>query len=393
MRGTLTLPGDKSISHRIAMLAAIADGPCCFRNFNSGADCASTLACLHALGAEIERDSSVLLRPRPLHSPDASLDCGNSGSTIRMLAGLLAGLNIPATLTGDASLLRRPMRRVADPLRQMGAVIDLREEQYAPLVLREGAKRAIEYEMPVSSAQVKSAILFAGLRFPGTTVKEPSPSRDHTERLLAWLQVAPGPSCRIPQFEYDVPGDPSSAAFFIVGALLAPSSDLTIRGLLVNPHRAGYLRVLQRCGARIEVLNERLQCGEPAADVRVRPGAVLSRIVIGPGEVPSLIDELPALSMLGPVCGFEVRGAQELRYKESDRIAGTVNNLKMLGIDAEEFPDGYRIEAGSLQPGIARSYGDHRIAMAFAVAGIQVDDSACVSISFPEFFEILRTVS
>lgn len=393
MRGTLTLPGDKSISHRIAMLAAIADGPCRFHNFNSGADCASTLGCLQALGAEVERDSGVLVRPRPLRSPSSALDCGNSGSTIRMLAGLLAGLNIPATLTGDASLLRRPMRRIADPLRQMGAAIDLREEQFAPMVLREGVKRAIEYEMTVSSAQVKTAILLAGLRYPGTSVREPSPSRDHTERLLAWLQVAPGPSCRVPHFEYDVPGDPSSAAFFIVGALLAPSSDLTIRGLLVNPHRAGFLRVLQRCGALIDVMNVQPQCGEPVADVRVRSGAALSRIVVGPDEVPSLIDELPALSMLGPAFGFEVHGAQELRYKESDRIAGIVSNMKMLGVDAEEFPDGYRIGTGSPRAGAARSFGDHRIAMAFAAAAIEVDDPSCVSISFPEFFEMLRSIS
>ena len=392
MRGTVTLPGDKSISHRVAMLAAIADGACRFRNFNSGADCASTLACLAALGAEVERDSEVRLRPHAFRSPEAALDCGNSGSTIRMLTGLLAGLDVPATLTGDESLLRRPMKRVVDPLRQMGAVIDLRDEQFAPVVLRKGAGRAIEYEMPVSSAQVKSAVLFAGLRFPGTSVREPVQSRDHTERLLAWLQVAPGPSFRVPHFDYDVPGDPSSAAFFIAGAMLDPSSDLTIRNLLVNPLRTGFLRVLQRSGTQIEVRNERVVCNEPVAEVRVRPGAGLSRIVIGPDEVPSLIDELPALSMLGTACGFEVHGAAELRHKESDRISAMVENLRAMGISAIEFPDGFRVEPGTIQPRVARTRGDHRVAMAFAVAGMDIDDPACVNISFPEFFTILREI-
>ena len=392
MRGTITLPGDKSISHRIAMLAAIAAGPCRLRNFNTGADCNSTLHCMRDLGAEVEREAEVRILPRPLRPPKTDLDCGNSGSTIRMLTGLLAGLNIPAVLTGDASLLRRPMRRVADPLRRMGAVIDLRDDQFAPVRLNQGVDRAITYEMPVSSAQVKSAVLLAGLRFSGTTVIEHPPSRDHTERLFSWLDIRPGPECRIRAFEYDVPGDASSAAFFVVGALLQPASDLTIENLLVNPHRTGFLRVLQRCGARIEVRNERIRCQEPVADVRVRSGGRLSRLVIEPGEVPSLLDELPALSILGAHCGFEVRGAAELRHKESDRIGVMVENLQALGISAHEFSDGYRIEPGSLQPGMARTRGDHRIAMAFAAAGIEVDDPACVSISFPEFFEILRSV-
>lgn len=391
MKGTFTLPGDKSISHRVAMLAAVAQGSSVFRNFNTGADCSSTLSCLSDVGAVIEREAEIRVFPHALHSPARPLNCGNSGSTIRMLTGLLAGQNIPASLTGDESLLRRPMRRIAEPLRRMGAVIDLRDEEYGPIVLKEGVKHSMVYEMPVSSAQVKSAVLFAGLRFPGTAVRENLPSRDHTERLLAWLQF---PSRGIAGFDYDVPGDPSSAAFFIAGALMRPHSDLTIRSLLVNPHRIGFLRVLQRCGAGISFENQRDVAHEPVADLRVRSNSKSSRIIIDAQEVPSLIDELPVLSVLGALWGLDVRGAAELRHKESDRISVMLENLNSLGIRTQEFPDGYSIEPGRFAPaGKIRTHGDHRIAMAFAVAGFEIDDPACVNVSFPEFFEILEATT
>jgi 3-phosphoshikimate 1-carboxyvinyltransferase len=394
MKGTIELPGDKSISHRVAMIAAIAEGPCQITNFNSGADCGSTLMCLNAIGTEITGD--LVIEPRPLHPADEALDCGNSGTTMRLLMGFLAGQDIPATLIGDVSLLRRPMRRVADPLREMGAVIGLRDEEFPPVQLKEGAKRAIVYRMPVSSAQVKSAVLLAGLRFSGMRVLEPVPSRDHTERLLEYLQVAARQTRKqnpIPAFDYAVPGDPSAAAFFVAAALMKKDSDLTFRNVLMNPQRTSYLRKLQTCGANIEASNRRLIQNELIADMRVRGGKQLQPIVIQPEEVPALIDEIPALAVLGSQYGFQVSGAAELRVKESDRIDAMVSNLDALGIYVEESEDGFRVERGSLQDGMAKTFGDHRIAMAFAAAGIEIDDPECVRISFPNFFEILGSIS
>jgi 3-phosphoshikimate 1-carboxyvinyltransferase len=394
MNGIIQLPGDKSISHRVAMVAALAEGPCHIRNYNPGADCASTLACLKELGTSVHGD--LIIEPQKLHSPAKPLDCGNSGTTIRMLMGLLAGQNLTATLIGDISLLRRPMRRVADPLRQMGAVIGLRDDDYPPVQLKEGVKRAIVYQMPFSSAQVKSAILLAGLRFSGMRVVEPVPSRDHTERLFEYLQVSTRQARRqppIPSFEHTVPGDPSAAAFFVVAALLKKDSDVTFHDVLMNPQRVAYLRKLQNCGANIEVSNRRLVQNELIADLRVRAGRQLQPIVIQPEEVPTLIDEIPALSLLGTQFGFHVSGASELRVKESDRIEAMVSNLDALGIYVEEWEDGFRVERGSLQEGMAKTFGDHRIAMAFAAVGIEVDDPDCVKISFPNFFEILESIS
>lgn len=372
------------------MLAAVAGGACRIRNFNTGADCASTLRCLTQLGTIVTRDGGdVVIAPAPLLPPQRPLDCGNSGSTIRMLTGLLAGQHIPATLTGDASLLRRPMRRVAEPLRQMGAVIHLRDQEFAPVVLESGVTRAIRYTMPVSSAQVKSAILLAGLRLHGTAVLEPVPSRDHTERMLAHLNH--DKHREIPPFAYDVPGDPSAAAFFVVGALLESGSNVFFPQLLVNPFRIAYLRILQTAGARIEVSNERLFQNEPVADVRVMGGGKLGRVEIKPDEVPSVIDELPVLSLLGTVCGFSVSGAKELRSKECDRIHAMVSNLRTLGIQTVEREDGFDVAPGVLQQRKIATFGDHRIAMTFAIAGMELDDPGCVSISFPEFFTLMNT--
>jgi 3-phosphoshikimate 1-carboxyvinyltransferase len=376
------------------MLAAVAEGACRIKNFNTGADCASTLICLRELGVGIHDDHFI--EPAPLQPPSHPLDCGNSGSTIRMLTGLLAGQDVPATLIGDVSLLRRPMRRVADPLRQMGATVFLRDEEFAPVILEEGVKRGITYKMPISSAQVKTAVLFAGLRFPGTRVLEQNASRDHTERLFDFLQISSRQARHappVPAFEYSIPGDPSSAAFFVAGALLQPESEIVFHGLLMNPHRIAYMRKLQHCGAHIEVTNRTLLQNELIADVKVTGGKALQPIVIQPEEVPGLIDEIPVLSLLGAKYGFQVSGAAELRNKESDRIEAMCSNLDALGIYVEQWEDGYRIEPGRLQDGMANSYGDHRIAMTFAVAGIELDDADCVTISFPEFFDILNSLN
>lgn len=391
MKGTVRLPGDKSISHRVALMASVMTRTCRIRNYNTGADCAATLNCLREVGTGVEVGDRVVIDPAPFLVPERPLDCGNSGSTMRMLTGLLAGQDVTATLIGDLSLIRRPMRRLAEPLRQMGAVVRLRDDEYAPIVIEEGVKRPIVYRMPVSSAQVKSAILLASIRFPGTHVSELIPTRDHTERLMEHLKFQGGKTT-IPSFEYDVPGDPSAAAFFIVGALLRKDSDITFRTLLMNPYRVAYIRKLQQAGASIEITNRRLLQNELVADVQVRGGSEMSPIKILPGEVPSMIDEIPALSLLGTICGFEVSGAGELRLKESDRIDAMVSNLDAMNIPVVEQEDGYRVYPGSLEDGIARTYGDHRIAMSFAAAGIEIDDPDCAKISFPEFFSVLEEV-
>jgi len=390
MKGEIELPGDKSISHRVAMLAALAEGPCTIRNFNTGADCIATLNCLRQIG--VASEGNLTIHPARLRIPDNPLNCENSGSTMRMFTGFLAGQDIPATLIGDLSLIRRPMRRLAEPLRRMGAVVRLRDDEYAPVVLEEGVKQSIVYRMPVHSAQVKSAILFAGLRFAGTRVSEPLPTRDHTERLFEHLKIQPG-KVNIPPFQYVVPGDPSSAAFLIVGALLRKNSDVTFRNLLMNPYRVAYMRKLHQAGASIEIANRKMIQNELVADVRVRSGVLLSPIQILPEEAPLMIDEIPVLSLLGAVCGFEVSGAAELRHKESDRIEAMVCNLERMGLRVEEKEDGYRVWPGSVKESMAETYGDHRIAMTFAAAGMEIDDPECVKISFPDFISILERLN
>jgi 3-phosphoshikimate 1-carboxyvinyltransferase len=389
MAKSIDLPGDKSISHRVAMIASLADNVCSIQNYNSGADCLSTLHCLQQLGTEVE--GTLTINPHPFKIPDRDLDCGNSGSTIRMLTGLLAGQQISARLTGDSSLLNRPMKRIADPLREMGAVIELTEHNYPPIHLFEGVKHTIEYTMPVSSAQVKTAIMFAGLRFEGTRVIEPVPSRDHTERLFEHLQIQPGPAVKIPSFSYNVPGDPSSAAFLIVGALLH-NRELILWNVLLNEHRIGFLDVLRRAGAPVSIVEERIQQNEHVGEIQVKQGGLKERIVIKADEVSGLIDEIPALTMAGLSNGFEVHGANELRIKESDRIHSMVYNLQNAGLMVREWEDGYSLETGSPRLEAAKTFGDHRIAMAFAAAGIPIDNKECVNISFPEFFDLLKKI-
>lgn len=389
MSKSIELPGDKSISHRVAMLAALADNACTFTNFNTGADCQSTLECLRALGIEA-RHSGVIHR-NPLRAPKQPLDCGNSGSTIRMLTGLLAGQQIPAILSGDLSLMKRPMKRIAEPLRQMGAVIELQNDEYAPIQLIEGTKQGIEYTLPVSSAQVKTAVLFAGLKFTNTRVIEAIPSRDHTERLFEHLQIEPGPSVKIPAFSYIVPGDPSSAAFLIVAALFQ-KEEILFRNILLNQHRTGFFRALEKAGASLGIVEERIQQNEQVGDIQIQKNALKEPIVITPEEVAGVIDEIPALTVAGMMCGFEVHGAKELRYKESDRITAMTSNLRTLGMKVEEWDDGYRVFPGKPRPARLRTFSDHRIAMAFLAAGFAVDDPECVTISFPEFFELLNKI-
>jgi 3-phosphoshikimate 1-carboxyvinyltransferase len=389
MSKSIELPGDKSISHRVAMIASLADNVCSIQNYNSGADCRSTLRCLEQLETGIEGKLSI--KPHPLKIPENDLDCGNSGSTIRMLTGLLAGQQIPARLTGDSSLLKRPMKRVADPLREMGAVLELTDHNYPPIHLFEGAKRAIEYTMPMSSAQVKTAIMFAGLQFEGTHVIEQVPSRDHTERLFEHLQIQPGPAVKIPSFSYNVPGDPSSAAFLVVAALLH-NRELILWNVLLNAHRIGFLNVLRRAGAPISIVEERIQQNEHVGEIQVKPGGLKERLVIKADEVAGLIDEIPALTMAGLSHGFEVHGANELRIKESDRIQSMVYNLQNAGLVVREWEDGFSVMPGDPKLATAKTFGDHRIAMAFAASGIPIDNQECVSISFPEFFNLLNEV-
>jgi 3-phosphoshikimate 1-carboxyvinyltransferase len=388
MSNSIELPGDKSISHRIAMLAALADNACTFTNFNTGADCYSTLACLQALGADASPSG---VRPHPLHSPAEPLDCGNSGSAIRMLTGLLAGQQIPATFIGDSSLMKRPMKRIADPLRQMGAVIELRNDEFAPIELKEGTKYGIEYTSPVSSAQIKTAVLLAGLKFANIRVIEPLPSRDHTERLFDHLQIETGPSVKIPAFSYMVPGDPSSAAFLIVAALLN-KTEVLFRNILLNQHRIGFLRVLERSGASVIIVEEWIQHNELVGDIQVHTDGIKEPIIIQAEEVSGLIDEIPALTVAGMMHGIEVHGAKELRFKESDRIQAITSNLRLLGLEVDEWDDGYHVHPGKIRSTSLRTYGDHRIAMAFSAAGFAVDDPECATISFPEFYDLLNRI-
>ncbi len=425
LKGALTVPGDKSISHRALMLGALAQGTSVVRGLAPGRDVRSTARCLRALGVPVAlaNDNSghdvAVIEGRGLHglrAPPGPLDAGNSGTTLRLLAGILAGQPFASVLTGDASLKKRPMARVAEPLRRMGALIDYLEgEGHAPLRVRgprEGRLRAIEHEPPVPSAQVKSCVLLAGLYAEGVTVvRESSPTRDHTERLLARLG-APldgrgrevrlrGPVERLEPFELRVPGDPSSAAFFVAAAALLPGSELLLRHVGVNPTRTGFLDALRRMGAPIELLDEREVGGEPVADVLVRGAPALRGLELDGAEVPRLIDELPLLAVVATRAeGVTViRGAKELRVKETDRIRAVALNLRRLGARVEERPDGFVIEGPqALRGGRVEGFGDHRVVMAFAVAGLVargetvIEGAEWADVSYPQFFEALERV-
>ena len=410
VQGTLRVPGDKSISHRYALIAAVAEGASRLSNYAPGADCQSTLACLGRLGVDIQRGEHGVVTVvgrglRGWSSPSGLLDAGNSGSTMRMLAGLLAAQPFSAQLIGDASLSRRPMRRVIEPLSRMGARIEA-TDGHAPLTIHGASLHAIAHRPDVPSAQVKSAVLLAGLYAEGkTSVTEPAQTRDHTERALAafgfdvsttgnTITVAGGQDA-IGQ-PLSVPGDFSSAAFWMVAAAALPGSRVEIDDVGLNPTRTGLIDVLRRFGARVEVHETGSAAGEARGTIVVT-GDRTGAIEIAPEEVPGLIDELPAIAALAAHGGeVSVRGAAELRVKESDRIAVLVAGFRALGISAEERPDGFVVRGdGAPSGGVADARGDHRMAMAFAIAALAarspstIEGSDAVVISYPGFFDTL----
>ena len=414
--GSLRLPGDKSISHRYGMLAAFAEGTSRFSNFSTGADCASTLSCMEALGAKVRRleDGRIEVtgvggRVTPAQKP---LDCGNSGSTMRMISGLLAPQEGRFTLVGDASLSRRPMERIQKPLEEMGARLTL-TEGHAPLTIDGGTLKAIDYTTPVPSAQVKTCVLLAGLQTAGTTtVREALRTRDHSELALrafgATLErTVDSVSISGPQalhaIEAAVPGDISSAAFFLCAAALFPGSGLVLESLGLNPTRATLLDVLTALGAHIAVLNLEEKNAELVGTVQVSaPPEGLGSTSVSGALAAQLIDELPVLAAIGPYTsgGIRIRDAKELRVKESDRIALTVKNLRAMGAEVEEFEDGLDVPGGqTLHGATIDSGGDHRIAMAFSVAALRAEGETLIqgadsaAISFPEFFELLDQVA
>lgn len=414
LRGRIRVPGDKSISHRAIMLGALADGATAIDGFLEGEDCLATLRAFRAMGVRIDgpdrgRVTVQGVGLRGLRAPDGPLDMGNSGTSMRLMAGILAGQAFDTVLTGDASLTRRPMRRVTEPLARMGAWIDGTERGTAPLRIRGGQRlTGIDYPLPVASAQVKSCLLLAGLYAEGVTrITEPAPTRDHTERMLEGFgyplaregsrTVAVTGRGRLTGTEIDVPADISSAAFFLVGASIAPGSDLVLEHVGVNPTRTGAIDILRLMGADIEWLNPRLAGGEPVADLRVRH-APLHGIRIPAELVPLAIDEFPALFVAAACAEGEtvLTGAEELRVKESDRIQVMADGLAALGIAAAPPPDGIVIRGGALSGGTVDSHGDHRIAMSFAVAAlrargpIRIGDCANVNTSFPGFAALAR---
>jgi len=413
-RGDITVPGDKSIAHRAVILGSIARGRSRIFNLSGGDDNSRTVRAFRQMGIEIFRDGDGLCVDgkgwKGLSAPGKPIDCGNSGTTIRLLSGLLAGRPFESELDGDASLRKRPMQRIIDPLRSMGAQIESKSGNgVAPLTIRGGGLRGIEYSMPVASAQVKSAILLAALQADGTTTLiEPQKSRDHTEVMLRGFgaqvavedrKISLAGGQELSAQEVRIPGDISSAAFFLVAAAMIPGSDLTIRNVGCNPTRDGVMIILRRMGAAIEYLNQRVEAGEPVADLRVRGGG-LKGVDVGPELVARTIDEYPVLAVAAALADgvTTFSDVKELRYKESDRIAAMSAGLRALGVAVEAREDGMTIRGGKLKGGAVESCGDHRIAMSFAIAalasaeGVAIDDAACVDISFPSFFDLLGKI-
>jgi 3-phosphoshikimate 1-carboxyvinyltransferase len=415
LRGSVSLPGDKSISHRYAMLAAIADGPSRLENYSTGADCASTLGCLRSLGVKWERKNEdgagniVEVRGNglALTAPSQPLDCGNSGSTIRMLSGIVAGQKFASEMAGDESLSRRPMERVITPLTAMGAEIKS-QNGHPPLRIGGGSLHGIAYKMPVASAQVKTCLLFAGLLADGETrIEEPLRTRDHGEVALRAFgadlertgnEVRIRGGQRLRGIAARVPGDLSSATFFLCAAALFPGSQLTVTNLLMNPTRARLLDILTQIGLRISVTQLEELHGELVGTLQVEGGRLKGAIITG-ADTAALIDEIPVLAAIAPYTeqGIEVRDAKELRVKESDRIASLATNLHAMGAQVEEREDGLQIPGGqSLHGAELESFGDHRIAMAFSIAALRargetlIRGSECAAISYPEFFSALE---
>jgi len=416
VRGTVRPPGDKSISHRALMLAALAHGTSELEGLLTGADVKSTARVLRHLGAEISsiRDgANVTVHASRITHPASRLNCGNSGTTARLMLGILAGQRFAATLTGDASLRRRPMRRVTEPLRAMGAEITERRGDSLPLTIRGGRLHALTYTTPVASAQIKSALLLAGLTGNvGVAIREPYRSRDHTERLFVHLGLSlherdgaitydpPERRAIVPSFRLSVPGDASSAAFLVGAAALAQDGELVIENVGVNPTRTGFLVVLARMGARVERVNLRDAGGEPVADLVARPAALRGSEVAA-AEVPTLVDEVPILAVLASRAEGETvfREVGELRVKESNRLELIAANLRALGVEAEARGNDLYV-CGTARPprGRVDTARDHRLAMAFAVlgtvpgAGVRLSERASVAISYPRFFDDLRSI-
>jgi 3-phosphoshikimate 1-carboxyvinyltransferase len=413
--GDIVLPGDKSISHRYAMIAAIAEGETRIRNYSTGADCHSTLACVRALGIEVAgAGTEFVIRGKGLEGlrePAGDLDAGNSGSTMRMFSGILAAQPFRTRIGGDESLSRRPMRRIMQPLAAMGASIGARENQFPPLEIQGAKLRAIDYTLPVASAQVKTCVLLAGLFAEGaTSLTEPARSRDHTEIALREfgadvtverrkITVVGRP--KLTGRELVAPSDLSSAAFFIVAALLAPGSKLAIRGVGLNPTRSALLDFLIGMGARIRILDLESRNGELVGDMLVEHSELRGGTIAG-GLTAALIDEIPVLAVLGAATeeGLVVKDASELRVKETDRIRTVVDNLRRMGVQAEELPDGMVIPGRqNFRAAELDSFGDHRIAMAFAVAALSgggdsvIHGAEAASVSFPEFWETLEKIT
>jgi 3-phosphoshikimate 1-carboxyvinyltransferase len=415
VRGVVRIPGDKSISHRYAMLAAIAEGTSRFQNFSAARDCASTLDCVAKLGCKSTRQDDGTIEvhgtgPR-LNAPSDVLDCGNSGSTMRLLSGILAGQPFASELCGDASLSRRPMARIMTPLSVMGAKISSSEGGRPPLKIYGGPLKAIHYNPEVASAQVKSCVLFAGLFADGeTVVEEPIRTRDHgeialrafgaeVERVGNASRIAGGQ--RLHAIEAHVPGDLSSAAFFLCAASLFPGSQITLPGILMNPTRARLLDILVQMGLKMSVTHLEEHQGELVGAIEAH-GAAWTGAVIAGADTAALIDEIPVLAAVAPYSegGLEVRDGKELRVKESDRIAAVAANLRKMGAEVEERPDGLRIPGGQhLHGGELDSFGDHRIAMAFAVAALRAEGETTIlgadaaGVSYPAFFEELQGVT
>ncbi|HJC64278.1 MAG TPA: 3-phosphoshikimate 1-carboxyvinyltransferase [Candidatus Blautia merdavium] len=413
LKGELTIPGDKSISHRAVMLGAISQGTTSVTNFLRGADCLSTISCFRKMGIAIEENpTEILIHGKGLHglsAPETVLDVGNSGTTMRLLSGILAGQDFSSSLTGDASIRKRPMKRVITPLSLMGASIEsIPGNGCAPLAIQGMPLTGIHYQSPVSSAQVKSCVLLAGLYADSTTkVTEPFVSRNHSELMLrsfgAEIQtegttVSVQPDPLLTGQKVEVPGDISSAAYFIAAGLLIPGSEILIKNVGINPTRDGILRVCRAMGADIEILNEQEHCGELTADLLVRHSALKGTVIEG-GIIPTLIDELPVIAVMAAFAEGTtiIRDAQELKVKESNRLDIIVHHLKEMGADVTPAPDGMVIRGGKpLTGAVLDSHMDHRIAMSFAIAAMagngetEILNSDCVSISYPDFYADLR---
>ncbi|MBC8312334.1 MAG: 3-phosphoshikimate 1-carboxyvinyltransferase [Candidatus Marinimicrobia bacterium] len=411
IRGSISLPGDKSISHRGLMLAALADGECVIHNLSTGEDVESTRNCLLNCGVLSRKENGVVyISGGEFKNPDSPLDCGNSGTTTRLISGLLAGQGVSAQLVGDASLSSRPMGRIIVPLTEMGAEI-LSTDGKLPLTISSRSLNGSEYTLPVASAQVKSSIILAALGAVGKTkIIEPVKTRDHSEIMLeslgAEISVKKNEIMILPlkdklnSFELTVPGDPSSAAFFAAAAAMIPNSDLTIRNISANPTRIGFFHALEQMGGGVIWKNLHHECGELVGDVQIyyQP---LHGISIFENQIPSLIDELPIIAVLASTADSPtvVEGAEELRVKETDRINAICKNLSAMGVEVIEKKDGFIIDAPNiLQSASIESFNDHRIAMAFTIAGLnagsynKIDNMDCVNISFPEFLETLKSI-